>query len=136
MKQIIEIEVPDGKVAVWKDGFIVFEDAKPPLPKTWLEFVKTQNYEKSQIITGVPRDITPQHIALIQLHKLRDCYRQGWRPDWTDDNAKWCIIRICSNIIVSPYYFESSFLSFQTPKLAEEFLNNFRDIIEQAGDLI
>ena len=26
MKQIIEIEVPDGKKAVWKDGRVVFED--------------------------------------------------------------------------------------------------------------
>lgn len=25
-KQILEIEVPDGKKAVWKDGYIVFED--------------------------------------------------------------------------------------------------------------
>lgn len=27
VKQILEIEVPDGKKAVWKDGHIVFEDA-------------------------------------------------------------------------------------------------------------
>ena len=26
MKQIIEIEVPDGKKAVWKDGRVIFED--------------------------------------------------------------------------------------------------------------
>lgn len=26
VKQILEIEVPDGKKAVWKDGYIVFED--------------------------------------------------------------------------------------------------------------
>lgn len=27
MKQVLEIEVPDGKKAVWKDGRVVFEDA-------------------------------------------------------------------------------------------------------------
>lgn len=26
VKQVLEIEVPDGKKAVWKDGRIVFED--------------------------------------------------------------------------------------------------------------
>lgn len=28
MKQTIEIEVPDGKKAVWKNGTIIFEDIK------------------------------------------------------------------------------------------------------------
>lgn len=32
MKQTIEIEVPDGKKAVWKDNNIVFEDIKHQLP--------------------------------------------------------------------------------------------------------
>lgn len=45
MKQTIEIEVPDGKKAVWKDGKVVFEDIKPQLPKTWKEFYK-QNKTK------------------------------------------------------------------------------------------
>ena len=38
MKQMIEIEVPDGKKAVWKDNKVVFEDIKhdpPRFPKTW-----------------------------------------------------------------------------------------------------
>ena len=26
MKQVLEIEVPDGKKAIWKDGRVVFED--------------------------------------------------------------------------------------------------------------
>lgn len=38
MKQTIEIEVPDGKKAVWKDGKVIFENIKPQLPKTWEEF--------------------------------------------------------------------------------------------------
>lgn len=28
-KQVLEIEVPDGKKAVWKDGRVVFEDVNP-----------------------------------------------------------------------------------------------------------
>ena len=44
MKQTIEIEVPDGKEAVWKDGKVVFEDIKPQLPRPWhvvLRFILT-----------------------------------------------------------------------------------------------
>ena len=29
----------------------------------------------------------------MQLHQLRDCYRQGWIPDYTDAYNKFCIIR-------------------------------------------
>ena len=38
MKQTIEIEVPDGKKAIWKDNKIIFEDIKPQLPRTWEEY--------------------------------------------------------------------------------------------------
>ena len=38
MKQTIEIEVPDGKKAVWKDGEVIFEEIEPQLPNTWEEF--------------------------------------------------------------------------------------------------
>ena len=34
-KQVIEIEVPDGKKAIWKDGRVVFEDVDP------MESIKT-----------------------------------------------------------------------------------------------
>ena len=137
MKQTIEIEVPDGKVAVWEDGKLMFKDTKTPLPKTWLEFVKTQNYENTQIIEGVLKDASKQYIALIQLHKLRDCYRQGWMPDWTDPNiTKWVIYRLKDNLTVNVSYIYDQFLSFPTQKLATEFLKNFRNLIEQAGDLI
>lgn len=138
MKQTIEIEVPDGKVAVWEDGKVVFKDAKPLLPKTWLEFVETQNYDKSQIITRVPQDITLRHIALIQLHQLRDCYRRGWAPDYSDHNSEliWSIIKRRGVLMVGNFVYDSHFLSFPTKELAEEFLNNFRDLIEQAVDLI
>ena len=37
MKQTIEIEVPDGMNAIWKDGKVIFEK-KSQLPKTWKEF--------------------------------------------------------------------------------------------------
>ena len=136
MKQTIEIEVPDDKISVWEDGNMAFKDVKPPLPKTWLEFAKTQDYEKT-LIAGVPKDIAKKHIALLKLHKLRDYYRQGWKPNWLDDNFKWVISSIFGNEIeVHTSVIYSLFLSFQTKELAEEFLNNFRDLIEQAGDLI
>ena len=159
MKQTIEIEVPDGKKAIWKDNKIVFEDIKPQLPKTWEEFceqnmVKRDEYylDASSCIAEflnngrniyTDRNVLPNkqaaeaHLALMQLHQLRDCYRQGWKPDWKDRNlGKYVIESSAGECYVAKYKNISSFLAFQDEKTAEEFLTNFRDLIEQAGDLI
>ena len=164
MKQTIEIEVPDGKKAVWKDNKVIFEDIKPQLPKTWEEFCKQNKTNENEYYLDnlsciVKTDIderhkysdrnilpnkqaTKQHLALIQLHQLRDCYRQGWIPDLADKSIKYCIeghgnlyTRSIKYQITSLSYI-SDFLSFPTKKLAQEFLTNFHELIEQAGDLI
>ena len=160
MRQTIEIEVPDGKKAVWKDNKIIFEDIKPPLPKTWDEFceqnlIKRGEYFLNSFSTSEQgtcetirhkdsdRNILPnkqateQHLVLMQLHQLRDCYRQGWTPDWNNSiQNKYVIYNLEGKFTISPYYCHSHFLAFQNEKRAEEFLTNFRDLIEQAGDLI
>lgn len=78
-----------------------------------------------------------QHRALIQLHQLRDCYRQGWLPDWgNEDQIKWAIYFDEDKLKVEYIYCFSRFLSFQSEEIAEKFFNNFKDFIETAGDLI
>ena len=165
MKQTIEIEVPDGKKAVWKDGKVMFEDIKPQLPKTWKEFCENHDTKEGErymddccnlevAIGGYKRDaqndrnLLPSkqaveaHLALMQLHQLRDCYRQGWIPNLIEGSRKYCIVGYYSSITKSIKYqvvdstYAPNFLSFPTKELAEEFLINFSELIEQAGDLI
>ena len=158
MKQTIEIEVPDGKKAVWKNGKVVFEDIEPQLPKTWWEFCKQNKMKNNECYIdntsyiretyigerrkNEDRNILPskqaaeQHLALMQLHQLRDCYRQGWKPNYTDDSQKWYILKNHDKLSVDWNISYSVFLNFQTRELAEQFLKNFKDLIEQAGDLI
>ena len=161
MKQTIEIEVPEGKKAVWKDNTIVFEDIKPQLPKTWEEFCKQNPIKEeeryidssSHISSAMvfptnrnsisDRNVLPskeaanQHLILMQLHQLRNCYRQGWIPDWENTKfSKYCIECVNDSYHINAYYASINFLSFQSREIAEEFLNNFKDLIEQAGDLI
>lgn len=82
------------------------------------------------------------HLALMQLHQLRDCYRQGWKPDWSDGENKYCIVYSgrCSdtnsNYFITAYTCNRTFLSFQTKEIAKLFLENFRGLIEAAGDLV
>ena len=161
-KQTLEIEVPDHMNAVWKDGEVVFEDIEPQLPNTWEEFCKNSNIsEKEYFISDyygvskvhririyqVPRDpkrdanILPskdaaeQHLALMKLHQLRDCYRQGWEPNLCEPKSIFAILYIKYRYTVRNTS-ASEFLTFQSKEIASKFLHNFRALIEQAGDLI
>lgn len=168
MKQTIEIEVPESKKAVWKDGKIIFEDIESQLPKTWEEYCERTMIEDNEVVIvdnlldiptiiqkpfirepGDPykhkkllpsEKVARQFVALMQLYRLRDYYRQGWTPDWEDDSCKYTIVQKLTikgiQHIVACYRTTPCFLSFPTYKLSEEFLTNFRDLIEQAGDLI
>ena len=161
MKQIIEIEVPDGKKAVWKEGKVVFEDIKPKLPKTWEEFCKQNKVKDGEYYIGILSDLVDvmaenyshrrkncdrnllpnkkaaeQHLALMQLHQLRDCYRQGWMPNLTIPKSNFAIFYMKGKYSVEEFMYSSEFLSFQSKEIAQEFLTNFRELIEQAGDLI
>ena len=77
------------------------------------------------------------HLALIQLEQLRDCWRQGWEPDWSDaKQVKFYICYYQGKFKISTLYETRRFLSFPTYEMAKEFLKCFRDLIEKAGDLI
>ena len=156
MKQTIEIDVPDGKIAIWKDNKVVYEDIKPQFPKTWEEFCKQNEVKKNEYYldtssciivisdskrySGSDRNLLPSkeaaeaHLALMQLHQLRDCYRQGWIPDDNHDN--YLILNNKGKYNISVNNWTSHFLTFQDRERAEEFLTNFRELIEKARDLI
>lgn len=76
------------------------------------------------------------YIALIKLHLLRDEYRNSWKPNYNIRQDKYTIVYSNNWGITVVVNQTSRFLSFQSREIADEFLTNFRDLIEQAGDLI
>ena len=144
-----------------RDWSKVKYEPKKELPRTWEEFCK--NYERkkgdshidlySEICTcsygGYSREIdhdrnilpskqaAEAHLAYMQLHQLRDAWREGWVPDWTDKRqSKYVIMNIRGIWEIAEYFTTSRFLAFQDEKRANEFYDCFRDFIEKAGDLI
>ena len=134
------------------------EELNPSLPKTWEEFcdrfkiheeyhidsasdiIKNEDdYYRDPLLNRnllVSKEAANQHLVLMQLHRLRDCYRQGWKPDLTVPESIFAIFCTKGKYSVEEFIYSSEFLSFQSRQLAQEFLNNFRDFILQAGDLI
>ena len=81
------------------------------------------------------RECAEAILALCQLIQLRDCYRQGWKPDWTSNDTKYCINFNNNFIQTNGYTNTHQILTFQTYELRQEFVNNFKDLIEKVKPL-
>ena len=119
------------------------------LPKSWEEYRAMKgdegekanaalNFAYTSINSAFPDyHDAEKHIAMIKLHLLRDEYRNGWKPDWKDDSQmKYVIYNPEGEFTIGCYINSRRFLAFQDKKRANDFLTNFRELIEQAGDLI
>ena len=128
------------------------------LPKTWEEFCDNYNINDDEAYIDsccmvssaditcrnslYDKNVCPSkksaeaHLAMIQLEQLRDCWRQGWKPNWLDDTLNYVIEGWRDDYTVDNKQVTHGFLSFPTYKMAAEFLECFRDLIEKAGDLI
>jgi hypothetical protein len=102
-------------------------------PKSWEEYCRKH---KSICLSTRYTNIPLKYDALIKLEQLRNCWRQGWEPDWNDDQqTKYCIVH-SQEFKIHTLCETRRFLSFPTIEMAKEFLECFRDLIEKAGDLI
>lgn len=151
----LKIYIPDGyeidkELSTFEN--IVFKEIKKELPKSWEELEGLEGFfvdPKSRI--GIASYWSPiedykkvfatkeqaeASIALAQLSQLSEVYRDGWKPDWEDGKLKYIIRFVNNEINKDSFYGNASFLSFQSAEIRDEFLNNFRDLIETAKPLM
>jgi hypothetical protein len=149
------IEIPKGyEIDQEKSTFerIVFKEIKKGLPKTWEELIRVKGYyvttssnvsncngvtEKTNKNVFATLEQAEAAIALAQLSQLRDAYRQEWKPDWQNAGTKkYCIFVEDDNFRIDGWYTDEYFLSFESQAIAQEFLENFKDLIEEARPLM
>ena len=128
------------------------------LPKTWEEFcirnkiTSGESYidisSRISELTTCQRNSTQDRnvctskqeaeafLALMQLRQLRKAYVKDWEPDWNFSSIKFCILVGNNKIKVVDAYFCQETLSFPTEKLANQFLTNFKDLLEIAKPLL
>ena len=77
-------------------------------------------------------------VAFSRLRKLRrDWLGKNWKPDWKNNNvAKFTIIAAENEISKGEYYKVNSSMSFPTEEMRDEFLDCFKDLLEQAKSLL
>ena len=139
-------ELRDLAIGAFGDKMLIGER----LPRTWDEYcikhgemgdrIKASlntTYMAINKYTFSDYKQTGAHIAMMKLHLLRDDYRIGWVPEWGNiDESKFSIEMVGNEFTVENYGITRHFLAFQDKKRANEFLTNFRELIEEAGDLI
>ena len=150
--EVDKVEVIDGVLTV------TFKAAEKKLPKTWEEFCKmypvkppvvfireggiykipceAERDTREDIATLPDRATAEAVLALCELIQLRDCYNGDWVPDWEEvQKAKHCIYFGKSDICASGMFGCPEILYFETAELRDEFLRNFRPIIEKLKPL-
>lgn len=127
------------------------------LPKTWEEFCeRNKNIPvfKLTTVSSINTDFLTHSnmdkntcrsrqeaeafLALMQLRLLRKAYVGNWEPDWTCDEL---VHSVGYNYFSNELVIESSTIwgncmSFPTKKLANQFLTNFKDLLEIAKPLL
>ena len=88
--------------------------------------------------SALPEGFGRKVVALCQLLVCRNAWwkQLGWKPDWDMPDEKHCIVRKGEAADKQIKSFESCILAFPTYEIRDQFLNSFRDLIEEAKELI
>lgn len=160
----IEIDIPEGYEIDTENSTkecIKLKKSANRLPKSWEEFCETHPRKKgeawidkkSKIETVLfsagnnrafiedknmlpNKEFAEAMLALCQLIQLRDCYNDGWIPNYQDKKDKYCIIIVRGKISGYCYNGIQNVLTFKTPELRNKFIENFKYLIEIAKPLL
>ena len=151
--EIEKVELVDGAAVV------TFREKERKLPRSWEEFCEMFSDTEGEFLISDYSDICeyttlemrdfeydknllPDRataeavLALCQLIQLRNCYNGDWVPDWTIPEAKFMIsFNDAGGVIIFPGSHLSDLLYFKSQELCDEFLRNFRDLIEKLKPL-
>ena len=77
-------------------------------------------------------------LALCQLLICRNAWwkQLGWKPDWEKPEEKHCIVFKCDGVEKQVKTYESCILAFPKYEVRDKFLETFRDLIEEAKELL
>jgi hypothetical protein len=151
--EVDKVEVVDGVLNV------TFKPQERKLPKTWEEFCEMYPIKEGECYIGLYSNIVEIDepidkrryeedrnllhdyataeavLALCQLIQLRNAYNGDWVPDWTDEERKYTIDFYEDEIWSGEVGNTPSILHFKSKELRDEFLRNFRPLIEKLKPL-
>ena len=140
-----EIILPEsGVLYKVEDGKIVSKEKKKEIPMEWckcLFLFDDNDLIKLPEIIGfyVPKELSSPLFAFCQLLICRNAWWGilNYKPNWFDHNEKkYCVHAIDGYVTWSTHSQFPRILAFPTREVCEEFKKAFRDLIEQAKELL
>lgn len=112
-------------------------------PRSWNDYVLKRSLrmgirvdhndgEFCRYDTFSSKEETEAFHALGKLIQLRDAWWGDWRPDWEKSNTKYGICTYRNKIDTFGFALDSCLLAFPTEEMCKDFLETFRDLIEEA----
>lgn len=127
-------KVENGEVILKKEVY---------LPREWEECLCNGYFHREHLDTqddsnAVPAELVKPMLALCQLLICRNAWWKllGWKPDWKDKCDKFCITTGEGRVKATVYCVSNAILAFPTAEVRDQFYEAFRDLIEEAKELL
>ena len=136
-KQIVFKKIEDSRAYSWqqycekmrdKDSYYFDKDAG--------DIWKSKFEDEPALTEFADTEYIKPLIAFVKLLKLRKDWVGSWQPDWMSEDPKHIILIEKNNIEDSVNYNISNPLSFPTQEMRDEFMDCFKDLLEQAKPLL
>lgn len=133
MNKIRELGLP----ASWEDVHEMAEFTDVDSPVAELSSCIGANHCTDFVFVRLSGEDAESNLAFLKLRTLRDIYRKGWKPDWSNHTSKYVIeMDGDDSVKIHVNMYSRRFLSFPNAMTAYLFCENFKDMILQAKDLI
>ena len=132
------LPIPEGwEFAGYENGEVKIRKVEPELPT---DFEKALGAVKVSEIRSllVPSGMYGAVSALFKLLIYRNAWWQklGWKPDWKEFEAKFVIRSNHDNVEFSTNATGNRILAFPTEEVRDKFKETFKDLIEEAKELL
>lgn len=114
------------------------ELTKKEFPKSWNDVKNTCRFGLSVVVFQTITE-AEKFAMLTKLITLRDEWWKidgNWKPDYHGDDAKYSIHVYKNELGIGVSYYASSLFCFRTIEIRDEFLNTFRELLEEAKPLL
>ena len=126
-----------GLPATWEEVHKMAEYADVDSPVAELSSRISNNHYTDVIFVRLSGEDAESNLAFLKLRTLRDIYRKGWKPNWSNHTSKYVIeVDGDDSVKIHVNMYSRRFLSFPNAMTAYLFYDNFKDMILQAKDLI
>ena len=142
MENIDKTEVSEktkelGLPATWEEVYEMTEFTDVDSPVAELSSCISTNHGTDAIFIRLSGEDAESNLAFLKLRTLRDIYRKGWKPDWSNHTSKYVIeVDGDDSVKIHVNMYSRRFLSFPNAMTAYLFYENFKDLISEAKDLI